>query len=75
MTTSILSPWLTVQEAATYSRRHAQTLYTALRQYRSSHGRRGLRGSQNGDNCAWRIQRVDLDAWMEGQAPTRRKPR
>lgn len=75
MTTSIITPWMTVSEASTYSRRHPQTLYTALREYRASRGKRGLRGTQTDANCTWRIRQADIDAWMEGDQPTRRKPR
>lgn len=71
---TVTTPWMTVKEAAAYSRRHEKTVRTALHEYVSSRGRRGLRGSQPAANCTWRLRREDVDAWLAGEAPRHRAP-
>jgi hypothetical protein len=69
------SPFLTVVEAAAHSRYHPQTLYTALREYVQTNGRSGLRGSQTASRSGrWRIRPADLEAWMAGEKPAKRRP-
>lgn len=68
----VISPWITVKEAAAYARRHPQTLYGALREYVQTGGKRGLRGAQNGAGRGWRVQRPDVDAWLTGEKPAGR---
>jgi hypothetical protein len=67
------SPFLTVTEAAAHSRYHPQTLYVALREYVQTKGRSGLRGSQTGGHGRWRIRPADLEAWMAGEQPVKRR--
>lgn len=74
MTPTVVSPWMTAAQAAIYSGRHRETLYLALHEYVSSSGRRGLRGVQPGRGCSWRIRTDDLDAWLNGAAPRKRRP-
>jgi hypothetical protein len=69
-----LPPVLTVNEAAAHARRSERFVRNALHQYASSRGKHGLRGSQEGANCTWRIRRDDLDAWIDQLAPKRRRP-
>ncbi|WP_167166837.1 helix-turn-helix domain-containing protein [Saccharomonospora amisosensis] len=59
------SPWLTVDEAATRSRRHNKTVLRALR-------RGELRGHQARANGRWLIHVEDLDLWVRGERPTGR---
>lgn len=65
---------LTVREAAEHARRNERTIRVALHEYVSTRGKRGLRGTQEAANCTWRIRRDDLNAWMDGEQPKRRKP-
>lgn len=66
------SPWMSVKEAAAYARRHPKTIAAALRLYRNSQARKGLRGAQpNGPNSAWAIRRADVDRWCAGETPLR----
>lgn len=61
---------MTVNEVADYSRRHEKTVARALRLYKRSNGRKGLRGAQpNGTNSCWRIRREDADRWCAGEPP------
>lgn len=59
---SIESPWLTAPEAATYSRRHINTINLALRSGE-------LKGQQpSGKRLGrWLIHRDDIDAWIRGE--------
>ncbi|HEX3783695.1 MAG TPA: hypothetical protein VHX38_28870 [Pseudonocardiaceae bacterium] len=66
--------WMTVTEAATHARRGDATIRRALSEYVASRGKRGLRGSQQAVNCSWRIRSDDLEAWMAGDAPKKRRP-
>lgn len=68
------SPWMTVQEAAAYARRHPQTLYESLHEYARTKGKRGLRGVQRVANGTWRVKVEDVDRWLAGDGPRRRKP-
>lgn len=56
----------TVSEAAVYARCHPKTILRALR-------KKELRGYQRGANCTWRIFPTDLDAWIRGESPQRRR--
>lgn len=60
------SPWLTTPEAGFYARRHPKTVLRALRTGE-------LRGHQAKANGTWRIHRDDVDAWLRGEKPSRRK--
>lgn len=51
------SPWKTTAEAAAYSKRHEDTITTALRSGT-------LRGSQKMKKGKWLIHVDDLDAWI-----------
>jgi excisionase family DNA binding protein len=64
------TPWMTTRQAAAYARRHRETVLLALR-------RGELQGTQrNGRaNCTWRVHRDDVDRWMRGEPPARRKLR
>lgn len=55
-----------VDSAATYARRHPKTLLGALR-------RGELVGYQARAGCTWRIFQRDLDAWIRGEKPSRRR--
>jgi hypothetical protein len=65
--------WMTVADVAESTQRHPQTIRAALRAYAASNGRHGLRGSQEGPNCTWRIQPADVDAWVRGEKPAARR--
>ena len=54
------SPWMTVREAATYTRRSQRTILTAL-------GDDSLRGHRPGERGRWRVHVDDLDAWVRGE--------
>ena len=56
----------TVATAATYASRHPKTVLRALR-------REELVGYQRDVNCGWRIYQADLDAWIRGETPKRRR--
>ncbi|HEX3779795.1 MAG TPA: helix-turn-helix domain-containing protein [Pseudonocardiaceae bacterium] len=71
---STSATWMTVAEAAAHARRGDATIRRALSAYVASRGKRGLRGSQQAANCSWRIQRSDLEAWMAGETPKKRRP-
>ncbi|MER5388349.1 helix-turn-helix domain-containing protein [Saccharopolyspora sp. NPDC002686] len=60
------SPWMTVKEVATYSRHDRKFVLTALR-------RSQLRGFQACVNGTWRIHRDDVDTWIRGEKPSRRR--
>lgn len=63
MTAPILdSPWMTVQEVATYARSSKTEVMTALRD-------QSLRGYQNTERGRWRVHRDDVDAWLRKEPP------
>lgn len=53
----IESPWLTVAEAATYSRHSTDTIYDACRDG-------SLNATQSGERGKWLIHVADLDTWI-----------
>lgn len=70
----VIEAWLGVPEAANRSRRHPQTIRAALREYVRTKGKRGLRGSQPTAAARWRIRPEDLEAWLAGEQPKKRRP-
>jgi hypothetical protein len=72
---TVVSPYLTVAQAAIYAGRNRESLYLALHEYVHSAGKRGLRGSQPGPRCSWRVLPADLEAWMAGERPAKRPGR
>lgn len=63
-----VSPWLTLPEAAEYSKysyRHVRAACIAYQRY----GDRGLKNSQPGRE--YRIHVADVDRWIEGKPPSR----
>ncbi|MGF0311187.1 helix-turn-helix domain-containing protein [Rhodococcus sp. IEGM1428] len=69
------SPWLTAQEAADRARCHRETIYDALHQDELKAGT-GLCGRQRtAPKGAWLIHVDDLDAWVSGEASSRRMRR
>ncbi|ADG98791.1 DNA binding domain protein, excisionase family [Segniliparus rotundus DSM 44985] len=66
---SAQSPWLTVQEAADYARRHPVTVRAAL----SSGQLKGYRRTVPGGT--WSIRRDDLEAWLTQPPVQRRRKR
>lgn len=59
--------WLSASEAAIYTGRHAKTITNAAR-------RGYLLGYQSsGVNGSWRFKVADLDRWMRGERPARRR--
>ena len=61
---------MTVKQVAEHSQRHPKTVAKALRLYRQSQGRKGLRGAQpNGTHSCWRVRREDVDRWCAGEPP------
>lgn len=66
------TPWMTVREAATYSRRHYKTVLRALQEYaRGVTNHRALAGFQADANCMWSVHRDDVDRWVRRMPPTR----
>lgn len=62
--------WLTVRQVATYAQRHPKTVERALRLYKRTNGRKGLRGAQaNGANSCWRIRPEDAERWCGAEPP------
>lgn len=71
-TTPVVSPWLTLLEAAEYSKftyRHVRNACIEYQRY----GDRGLKCAQ--PDRFYRIHVADLDRWIEGLAPTRARRR
>ncbi|HEV2777878.1 MAG TPA: helix-turn-helix domain-containing protein [Actinophytocola sp.] len=66
-----VSPWMTIKEAAAYTRRGEETLYRALRTGFSTRWKSGLKGYQTAANSPWRIHRDDLELWIRGEPPSR----
>jgi helix-turn-helix protein len=62
-----VSPWLTVKEAAPYSKRSANTIKNALREG-------SLIGSQTKPGGIWVIHVDNLDAWIKGEIADVRPP-
>ena len=63
------TPWMTVDEAAAYLRRHPKTVLRMLHDSR-------LRGYQVTEpNGTWRIHRDDADQFMRTPAKRARRPR
>lgn len=65
---STLSPaphWMNVTQISTWTGRHPQTIYAALRSHE-------LRGHQRDKGLAWRAERADVDAWVRGETPLAR---
>lgn len=60
MESPISSPWLTVDEAAQYARRHRNTVQAALT-------RGELEGNQTKRGGRWLIHRDAVDAWTRGE--------
>jgi heme oxygenase len=65
------TPWLTLAEAVTYTKRSERTVRGAAVECDRSSGARGLRGYQQGAGCSWRFHTADLDRWVRGEAPAR----
>ena len=61
------SPWLTMKQAMAYSGYGRTTLTEALKDEEL----RGLQRTKPGGT--WRIHIDDLDAWMDGEKPQRRR--
>lgn len=63
------SPWMTVKEAAVYSRRHYQTVLHALQdeELAGFQDENAKTGGRRG--CRWKVHRTDVDRWMQGLAP------
>lgn len=57
---TIDTPWLTVPEAAAYTRKSNTKISEVLRSGE-------LRGSQTCRGGTWTIHRDDLDAWLRGE--------
>lgn len=68
-----VSPWLTVQQVATYADYHPDTIYDAVHEWESTRGRRGLRGHQRAAGCKWKIHKDDVDAWVRSEKPASRR--
>lgn len=64
--TSAAPPVHNVSSAAQYARRHPKTVIGALR-------RGDLQGYQARAGCSWRIYQADLDAWIRGDKPKRKR--
>lgn len=62
--------WLTLDEAATYTGHHRETLRRAAVDFDRS-GNAGLRGFQRKAHATWRFKAVDLDRWVRGEPPAR----
>jgi hypothetical protein len=66
------SPWMSMQEAADYSRCHYQTVFQACRRYtdgdRSS---KALKNFQDGPGCKRNLLRADVDRWVQRLPPAR----
>lgn len=58
--TAVETPWLTVQEVATYTRRHPKTVLRALREGEIS-------GDRPKPGVVWRIHRDAVDDWITGE--------
>lgn len=67
------SPWMTVQQVATYADHHPDYIYDALHEFEATRGRSGLRGFQRGTKTKWRIDKADVDAWVRGEKPAARR--
>lgn len=59
-TITIDSPWLLVEQAATYAQTSKYQLLQALRDG-------SLRGAQTKKGGIWRTRREWLDSWLQGQ--------
>jgi hypothetical protein len=69
---AVVTPWMTVEEAAPYLRRHKKTVYALLRKYERTGGREGLKGGQpDGPNTKWFVHIADADRFMRGERPAR----
>lgn len=66
-----VGPWLSPKQAGIRAGRHERTVREALHEYQRTNGKSGLRGSQRGPNCTWRIDINDVDAWVRGEKPKR----
>lgn len=69
------TPWLTLAEAAAYTKHSKELVRDAAVVYRRTNGAKGLRGGQNAPNATWRFKVEDLDRWVLGERPTRSKLR
>jgi hypothetical protein len=65
------SPWMTLDEVATYLRVHYETVRRAAVEYQQSKGKSGLKTSQRKPNTQHRVLRVDADRWIDGQQPAK----
>lgn len=68
-----VSPWMTVQDVATYSDHHPDYVYDELHLFEATQGRKGLRGYQRDVRAKWRIHHDDVDAWVRGEQPKARR--
>ncbi|MEU0465079.1 helix-turn-helix domain-containing protein [Amycolatopsis sp. NPDC006131] len=68
-----VSPWLTVQEAAEYARAKPSTVRRACVEFQRSNGKRGLRSYQRTTRGAHLVHRDDLDTWIRGESPGKRR--
>lgn len=68
------TPWMTVQQVATYSGHHPDFIYDVLHEFEATRGRSGLRGFQRTVKAKWCIHRDDVDAWIRGERPPRCRP-
>lgn len=67
----VSTPWLTVREAALYSRWHPQTVREKCREYQRTSGRDGLKCAQPKPNACFRIHIADLERAINGDAPSK----
>jgi excisionase family DNA binding protein len=56
----VVTPWLSIGEAAAYAHRSPDTISAACREG-------SLRGNQPKPKGKWLIHRDDLDAWIRGE--------
>jgi excisionase family DNA binding protein len=57
---------LTIKESAKYAHVHEKTMLRAVQ-------RGECRGYQRAVNVPWRIYQDDLDCWIRGEQPTKRR--
>lgn len=63
------SPWMTLAETCTYSRKSYETVRRAAVGYQRTSGRAGLKGEQPRVNACWTFHRDDVDRWIKGEPP------
>jgi len=65
----LVTPWMTVDETAIYTRRSRSYLLAAIRTCKRTKGREGLKAEQERPNAAYRVHVEDAVRWMSGQPP------